>query len=258
MELGAFKPLLKALVLPPAGLLLPALLGLLLVWRGWRRWGWTLLAGNLLALTLLSCNGVALWLGEHLVPQPAAATPEQLRRAGVQAIVILGGGLQQNVAEYGGTAQPSGLTAERLRYGLWLARQLKLPVAFAGGVGWAAGDGRKLTEAEVARRHAQEFHGMQIRWLDDQSRDTLENARLIGPLLAHDGIRRVALVTHAWHMPRALAAFGDGPLQVYAAPMGYLGLEGPAWSLWIPSVRGLRTSYIVLHEWLGMQVVPQP
>lgn len=256
MELGAFKPLLKALLLPPASLLPAALLGLLLVWRGWRRWGWTLLAGSLMALTLLSCNGFALWLGERLVPQPAAVTPEQLRRAGVQAVVILGGGLQENVAEYGGTAQPSRESAERLRYGLWLARQLKLPVAFAGGVGWFTSGTQQVTEGEMARRHALEFHGMPIRWIDDRSRDTVENARLVAPLLAADGIQRIALVTHAWHMPRALAAFRGQPLQVQAAPMGHLRPEGPSWSLWLPSVSGLRHSAIFLHEWLGLKLAP--
>ena len=250
MELGEFKPLLKALLLPPTALLLLVLLGLVLGLRH-RRSGFLLGIVPLAALWLLSCNAVALRLSDWLLPQPQAASLVQLKMEKVQAIVILGGGLQENVAEYGGAAQPSRESAERLRYGLTLARQLQLPVAFAGGVGWSRIGTQSSTEGEMARRHVLEQYGVTLRWVDDQSRDTVENARFITPMLRRDGVERIALVTHAWHMPRALAAFRHTSLKVLAAPMGYLMPQGPAWHEWLPSPNGLRHSYLVLHEWLG-------
>jgi uncharacterized SAM-binding protein YcdF (DUF218 family) len=255
MELGEFKPLLKALALPPASLLLLCLLGLLLAWRNKRIGKWLAWSG-FIGLWLLSCNAVALWLSELLVPPPPAATIELLRETRVQAIVILGGGVNEKVAEYGGAPRLSLPSAERLHYGLWLAHQLQVPVAFSGGVGWLAQGLQRVTEGATARRQAMEEYGVTLRWVEERSRDTVENARLISPMLRKDGITRIALVTHAWHMPRALAAFRHMSLTVVPAGTGYLTTQGPAWSEWLPSTGGLRNSTIVLHEWLGMLVGP--
>ena len=255
MELGAFKPLLKALALPPTSLLLLGLLGLILVWRKKAIGKW-LCAASLIGLWLLSCNAVALWLSAILVPPPPPATLEFLRESKVQAVVILGGGVDENVAEYGGAARLSDTSARRLHYGLMLANQLQVPVAFTAGVGWLAQGEQGVTEAQVAQRQAYEEYGIRLTWSEDRSRDTVENARFITPMLRKDGISRIALVTHAWHMPRALAAFKGQPLTVIPAGTDYLGPEGPLWREWLPSPGGLRNSSIVLHEWLGLLVSP--
>ena len=42
-----------------------------------------------------------------------------------------------------------------------------------------------------------------VTWVEETSRNTLENARGSFQVLGAAGIRRVYLVTHAWHMPRA-------------------------------------------------------
>ncbi len=255
MELGALKPLLKALALPPTSLLLLCLLGLLLASRK-KRLGQCLAWTGLIGLWLLSCNAIALWLNEHLVAPPPATTVQQLRSARVQAIVILGGGVDEKVAEYGGATRLNRGSLERLRYGLWLAKQLQVPVAFAGGIGWLAQGVQTASEGETARRQAQEEYGATLRWIEERSRDTVENARLVTPLLRKDGIERIALVTHAWHMPRSLAAFKSMPLTVIPASTGYLTPQGPPWHGWLPSPYGLRNSYIVLHEWLGLLASP--
>ena len=255
MELAALKPLLKALALPPASLLLLGLLGLILVWRKKALGKW-LAGASLAGLWLLSCNALALWLGANLLTVPPAATLELLRESKVQAVVILGGGVEEAVAEYGGAARLSDMSAKRLHYGLMLANRLQVPVGFSGGVGWLAEGMQQVTEAQVARRQAQEEYGMALTWAEDRARDTLENARLITPLLRKDGISRIALVTHAWHMPRSLAAFKGLGLVVLPAGTGYLRPQGPPWHEWLPSPGGLRNSYIVLHEWLGLLVMP--
>ena len=69
MTLGAYKPLLTALVMPPMALLLLALFGLLLVLGDRhtkrRRIGGALVALALVSLGMLSCHGTAVWLAEH-------------------------------------------------------------------------------------------------------------------------------------------------------------------------------------------------
>jgi uncharacterized SAM-binding protein YcdF (DUF218 family) len=255
MELGLIKPVLKALALPPTSLLLLGLLGLILVWRKKALGKW-LSAASLAGLWWLSCNAVALWLSSSLVPPPPPAKLEFLRESKVQAVVILGGGVDQNVPEYGGLARLSDTSARRLHYGLMLANQLQVPVAFTAGIGWLAQGEQDVTEAQVARRQAYEEYGVRITWSEDRSRDTVENAQLITPMLRRDGVSRIVLVTHAWHMPRALAAFKGQPLTVIPAGTDYLGPAGPLWREWLPSPGGLRNSSIVLHEWLGLLVSP--
>jgi uncharacterized SAM-binding protein YcdF (DUF218 family) len=252
MDLGALKPLLTSLALPPLAPLLLAALGLLLA-AGKKRGGLALTALSLAALALLSCHGTAVWLARHALPQFAPASVAQLETGQVQAIVVLGGGLLPEAPEYG-QAQPGPHTAARLRYGLWLARQSGLPVAFTGGVGWAAQGAQAASEADVAARVAQQDYGVTLRWREAQSRDTAGNARLLAPLLQRDGVQRIALVTDAWHMPRAAAAFEQAGLQVTPAPMGFVRPIESVVLQWLPSARGLLASQQVLREWLALAV----
>jgi uncharacterized SAM-binding protein YcdF (DUF218 family) len=250
MDPGELKPILAALVLPPAGPLLLALLGLLTASRH-RRAGWTIVLAGLAASWLLSTHAIGLMLLEALVPPVAAVAPAQLRD--VQAIVVLGGGLQESAPEYG-EAQPSPNTLARLRYGAWLARRTGKPLGFAGGVGWAAAGTQTATEGAIARRVLQDEYGLTLRWLDDRSRDTEENAQRMAQLLRPDGVGRIALVSDAWHLPRATLHFRAAGLDVLPAPTGFpASVERPILE-WLPSPHGLALSRHALREWLGRLV----
>lgn len=251
-ELGQLKPILATLVLPPAAPLLLALLGLLLATRK-KVWGLLLAFAGMALLWLLSCHAVAVWLAQNILPQYPPASVAMLKSSDVQAIVVLGGGVHPVAPEYG-EAQSSPTAAMRLRYGAWLARQTGLPVAFAGGLGWGAADTQTLSEGEVARRMAQQDYGLRLRWIDDRSRDTAENASLLRPLLQKDGIQRIALVTHASHMPRSMLAFERAGFQVTAAPMSFTLPNRNGLLEWLPSSDGLDASRVVLKEWLALRV----
>jgi uncharacterized SAM-binding protein YcdF (DUF218 family) len=253
MDFGTFKPLLTALIMPPLGPLLLAVLGLQWLLKK-RRGGAALLMAALTSLWLFSCHGMAVWMAANTLAQFAPASAAQLKTDQVQAIVVLGGGLLPAAPEYGGQPQPSESSAARLRYGVWLARQSGLPLAFTGGVGWAAGNAQLASEAEVAARVALEDYGVTLRWNEAASRDTAGNARLLAPMLQRVGVQRIALVTDAWHMPRALAAFERAGLLVTPAPMGYVLHQEYALLEWLPSARGLMASRDVLRECLGLAV----
>jgi uncharacterized SAM-binding protein YcdF (DUF218 family) len=252
MHPAEFKSILSTLVLPPAGPMLLALLGLLLMLR-WRRTGLTLAFAGVLAGLALSMNAVAVPFMHALLPMPDPVRQDQLK--GVQAIVVLGGGVLPEAPEYG-EAQPSSHTLARLRYGLWLAKATGLPVAFAGGVGWSATGTGATPEGSIARRIAAREFGRELRWVDDQSRDTRENAERIAMLLRPDKVRRIALVTDSWHIPRAAAHFRAQGLDVVAAPMGFPGWQDRPLLEWMPSLQGLTTSRMAIREWLGMKLVP--
>ena len=255
MEFGALKPVLTSLALPPLSLILLAFLGLLLAY--WKKRGGLALAALALALLwLISCHGVAVWLARNALPQFPPLTADAMKAARAQAIVVLGGGLLPEAPEYG-EAQLSRHSAARLRYGLTLARQSGLPLAFTGGTGWAAASGIPVTEAEAAARTALKDYGISLRWVESKSRDTAENAQLMAVMLKRDGVTRIALVTYASHMPRAAAAFEHAGLIVAPAPTGYLRPERTALLEWVPSASGLEDSAGVLREWLALQVANQ-
>jgi uncharacterized SAM-binding protein YcdF (DUF218 family) len=251
--IGEFKAIAAALLLPPASPLLLAAAGLL-----WLRhsFGRLLIGASLLALWLLSCNAVAVWLAQRALPQVSVLAPSrqaQLGATGAQAIVVLGGGMQPAAPEYG-QAQPSASTAERLRYGIQLTKRSGLPLAFAGGIGWSNAGQVVPSEASTAQVFSAE-HGVTLRWLEGQSRDTAENATRMHDLLAPAGIHNIALVTHAWHMPRSQALFEKAGFTVLPAPMGFvLPSERPLLQ-WLPSAHGLTASRQVLREWLALKVL---
>ena len=241
----------ESLILPPGILLLAMAAGLLL--RGRR----PLLAialtwGALLVFYLLSIPAVAVPLINTLESRWPALSEAQLKHPSVQAIVVLAGGRKPDAPEYGGGDTVSYLSLVRLRYAVWLQRHTRLPIIVAGGVVFA--EHRKPEARLMAQVLEQEFQidGVQT---EESSRTTRENARRIAVLLKDQGIQQVYLVTHAFHMPRAVASFEAAGLKVIPAPTAFTGgVEWqPAWPLdYLPQTGSLNTSYLALHEYAGM------
>ena len=73
-------------------------------------------------------------------------------------------------------------------------------------------------------------------------------------ILSSRRIRRVVLVTQAFHMPRARQLFEAAGLEVIPAPTDFKGPgDGPlAFYDFLPQARAMQTSYYALHEWLGL------
>jgi uncharacterized SAM-binding protein YcdF (DUF218 family) len=253
-ELAFLKPWLTALAMPPAlGLLLIGLGILLLLVRSRRRLGIFTITLGMAFTWLVSCNGFAVWMGRHWLPQVAnivlPTASQTLRQQKVQAIIVLGGGVESRSREYG-RAQPNGSTMARIQYGAVLARSTGLPLGFSGGQGRAA-DKRSEPEAQSVQTWLSQLGLPPLRWAESQSRDTLENAQFTAALLRKDGVQRIALVTHAWHMPRAQRAFERAGLTVLPAPMGYTEPQYSPGLEWLPSEEGLRNSRAILRELLG-------
>ena len=253
-SLLALKPILTSLILPACSGLLA--LFALLVWA-WRHSARSLarvpiaLASVItLLLWLLSCQAVAIWLSLHVLPQVSPVSPDDLKSHKVQAIVVLGGGVENDAAEYSGPTL-SADAMSRLLYGAYLSRSTPLPMAYTGGVGWAGPSGQ-TSEAEVASIALRRLGLPALRWQEGQSRDTRENALLTAALLKADGVTHIALVTHAWHMPRSVRQFEAAGLVVTPAPMGFVRSDLSPWLQWLPSGKGLRDSGWVIREWLGL------
>ncbi|MEP6739079.1 MAG: YdcF family protein [Caldimonas sp.] len=257
LGIESWKPVLAALLLPPVPFLVLTLIGarLLLPRRGL---GWLLIFISVVLLWLSACVGAARGVSQLMLLPPPALSIDRVRelRTEVQAkipiaIVILGSGTEPFAPEYGVSSLQSG-SLERLRYGIWLAKLTGAPMAFSGGVGWGQSD--SAPEARVAAKIAAEEFGRPIKWIEDDSRDTHENAARTMALLKPAGITHVVLVTHGYHMPRAMRAFVEaaGPgVQIEAAPIGQARRLQSVTLEWMPSGRGFSAMREVLHEIAG-------
>lgn len=255
-----WKPVAAALLLPPV----PLLLMLLLAWWWQRRHpalATTLLLTAVLALWFSHCQIAAELLEHQLAIAPTLSTQRlaELRRSagdGRTAIVVLSGGVRPLASEYG-ESQPAPQSMERLEYGLWLARQLPAPLLVAGGAGWAHRDGP--AESAVLARSASRDHGRTVRWIEAESHDTRSMARFSLQMLHKDGIGQVILVTHGWHMRRAVRAFTEEaahagiPLRLVPAPMGLVADRLlPPLLRWTPTAEGHMRVRQALREWIGL------
>ena len=250
-----WKPVIAALLLPPVPLLLLMLIGarLILPRRGL---GWLVMIVSVTLLWLSTCTGSAQLLSQFALRPPAPLSADRITELKAQtktptAIIVLGGGLEPYAPEYGVSSLYS-VSLERLRYGIWLSRETNQPVGFSGGIGYAQPDSKP--EARIAAQIAATEFGRPLKWVEDNSRDTHENALRTVALLRPAGIRRIVIVTHGWHMPRALRNFKEaaGPeIEIEAAPMGLAKkIETPALE-WIPSARGATEVRNILRELLG-------
>jgi len=238
-----FKNLLGTLLLPPANGLLLLLVAALFRRRRWA-FGVALAGGALLFL-----QSLPIVAGYLIAPLEARAGGVFVSAQGAQAIVVLTSGLRRDAPEYGGdTLNERSLV--RLRYGVTLARRLELPVLISGGVPHKA----SRAEADVMVAIAEKEFRAPVRWQENRSRDTADNASMSAQILKPAGIRRIVLVTQAFHMPRARQLFEAAGLEVVPAPTDFKGPNGGQLAVFdfLPQARALQTSYYALHEWLGL------
>jgi len=234
--------LVGAVFLPPLSLLLMAVLGLLLIRRGWVKFGRTLLLGGLALIYLCATPACSLWLNgllERYPPLSSAALAQ------AEAIVVLGGGKRPG-PEYG-SDEPAADTLIRLRYAAHLARASGKPVLVSGG---APNGG--TPEGQVMAKSLHDDFGITPRWVEDGSDTTADNARLSAELLRRDGLRRIALVSQGWHLARAVPAFVAQGLAVVPAPTGYVRYEISGARLWVPQGRAMQECHSALRELIGI------
>lgn len=201
-------------------------------------------ASLVLVFYLAAVPITAAWLQRRLDTTP----PIDPGRLDADVIVVLGGGRRRGAPEYGGDTL-SANSLERIRYAALLHKRTGLPLLVSGGTGRDEG----LTEAELmADALAHEF-GVPVRWREARSRDTFENARYCALLLEPLALRKIALVSHTWHMPRAAAAFRRSGFEVVPAPTG--GAPGvpvvSGLAAWRPRAASLCQSATACHEIAG-------
>lgn len=97
----------------------------------------------------------------------------------------------------------------------------------------------------------QDFH-VPVRWTEDKSDNTFENARDSLLILGQAEIHKIYLVTHAWHMPRAAAAFRHAGFEVVEAPTAFTTRYRTDLLTFLPRAEALDDSKIFIHEVIGL------
>jgi uncharacterized SAM-binding protein YcdF (DUF218 family) len=240
------KLLLLSLVIPPTGFVTLIIIGLLLRGR-WHRFGRRLTWAAAVFLLLFSLPIVSysalVALETDLPTIPPADHPPQ-------AIVVLGA--ETIRATRNGTFEfrPGLLTLDRLRSAAALHRQTGLPILATGGVSTEQTRAVGLVMEQSLRDDFQTL----ARWVEWKSRDTWENARYSAEILRAEGITSVYVVTHAWHMKRALLSFQGIGLTVTAAPTPLDNISDPDLGDFMPRASVWQTGYYAMHEWIGLLV----
>ena len=198
---------------------------------------------------LLSLPLVADGLMSTLQVFPAVRECE-LKAVGIarpSAIVILAAGRRRYAPEFGSeTVDP--LSLERVRYGAYLARSSGLPVLVSGG----AVNGNEISLSQLMADALARDYGVHAQWLESRSTNTAENAIFSADILERASVDRILLVTHAWHMKRAHAAFVANGIAVTPAPTGFFHVRRDRIvALLTPSVATFRMSGYAIHEIVG-------
>ena len=235
----------SSFLMPPTIFIAVALIGALLAWR-WRRLGGivvTLSVGFLYIFSLPVVAASLLALAAR-APTPAASSAQP------QAIVLLTGDARWANGP-GERDLPGPLTLERMLATAEQYRSRALPVLVSGG------RDRRSHESLAAMTSAAltEDFGVPVRWREERSTNTFENAAFSAQILKQEGISTVIVVTQDWHMPRALWSFEQAGLAAVPAPAGPRS-SGPReldWEDFFPAPRALTTSFYACHELLGLR-----
>ncbi len=232
-----------AFLLPPLNVLLLLIAGI--VWFDHRK----------LARPLLITSCGLLWL--FSTPFFAATASQWLETStkplvkplhAAEAIVILGGGTYYNAPEYDNQDTVNDNELARLRYGAKLYREKPLPILVSGG-----------KPAEHSRSEAQqmravlveEFH-VPVRWLEQNSTNTYENALFSQKILQQADIKTILLVTHAVDMRRAAKEFRRLGFTVLEAPTIFTTRNSIDLFAFIPDARAMSKTSRFFHELIGI------
>lgn len=242
--------LVTCLLSPLGSSLCLLILALFLAWRRRSRLATACGALAVVWLWAWSVPVLSLWLRGTLENQFAQRPLSRVPQA--QALVLLGGG----VSPPSGKAADInlGAAADRVWYAARLFHAGKAPLLLLSG----GSDPQRHAFSE-ARAMAIFLQDLGVPApalvLEEDSRNTLENAVFCAKLLKARGIRHVLLVTSALHMPRALALFSAQGLQVEPAPTDFEADSLPPGALaWLPDAEALDGSGRAMKEWVGKWV----
>lgn len=212
------------------------------------RW---VLVGITLILYALSIDPVA-----NLIIRPLETMYEQPSQADLtgDVVILLGGGARAGVPDYDGQDQIGTAAANRFLTALRIQKGKHIPILLSGGT-VLKGD---ANEAEIEKRMLLSLGvDEQDIYMDEQSRNTAENAAFSKAICTRQGWVHPIVVTSAFHMPRAARFFTREGLDFTPYPCDYrtAGVTSITAYSFIPQSFILFNTCLCLKEYVGMIAV---
>ncbi len=235
--------------LPSNLLIVLGLLGAAIaMFRGGRAGGKLIVA----SLILLAIFGLSPLANALILPLEQRFPPWDETRGAPTGMIVLGGAFDTVVSQTR-VDLPLNEAAERMTVSAALARKYpQARIIFTGGTGSLVYGGP--TEGELARRFYASLGVAADRiTIEDESRDTAENAIFTKPLADPKPGERWLLVTSAYHMPRSVGVFRRIGFMVEAYPVDYRTRGIEDLGRLFPSLgEGLRRGDAATREWIGL------
>ena len=238
-------------ILPPAVVVFLLLCLTVLAYRK-KYAGRSFLAISLLVLWFFSLRigaNLLCWPLERMYPYPDRDGQEL---ASCNLIVLTGAGAEPGVPDFSGTGAPGPVMGKTMLTGFRLQRATGLPLLVTGGAVFK-GD---ASEADIAVRI---FKDMGIPEdsliIENEARNTAQNASYTRELLEKRGWNKAALVVAALHAPRAAQLFRREGVDVLVFPSHYRRPGSWEPSLWrdiTPTASNLEDSVAALHEYIAL------
>jgi uncharacterized SAM-binding protein YcdF (DUF218 family) len=166
-------------------------------------------------------------------------------------IILLGGGIVDNVPDISGIGQPGDNALARLVTAVRLQKRLGVPIIVSGGKGYE----NIGAEAPILKRFLLDLGVSQkMVIIEDRSKDTRENARYSKEICDRHGFIHPVVVTSAIHLRRSVMNFKNVGLDVIAFPAPYAVMPNRPyfWRDFLPSAANLFIATAALHEYLGI------
>jgi uncharacterized SAM-binding protein YcdF (DUF218 family) len=181
------------------------------------------------------------------IPEIKMGSPTPSSLAGCQIVAVLGGG-NSDTPLLPATSQLSTSALARIVEAVRLLNALPQATLIVSG----PGEPGRPTHASLLAAAAESLGIAASRIsLIETARDTEDESFAVARLA---GDRRTALVTSAWHMPRAAHLFRKAGVDFVPCPADFVA-RGDASTRWIDyswDSESLERSTLAVHEWLGL------
>ncbi|MCE2705471.1 MAG: YdcF family protein [Proteobacteria bacterium] len=246
MSLILIHHILQSFVLPPLNAIIIILIGVFILKKYQDVAKFFIITGCVLLYIQATPFFVYSFSGFFEKPQ---ITLNELNKS--QAIVVLGGGVKTNAYEYPEGFNLNSWTLMRLQYAAFLAKQNPQKLVIVSGGIASAGN---HSEAQIMKETLQTtFNIKNPILIEEQSRNTNENAKFVTQMLQPLNINNVAIVSQAFHATRAIALFNKYNIHAVAASTDYMGHYTSKVTIasFIPNANTMLDCAQLLHELAG-------
>lgn len=164
-------------------------------------------------------------------------------------IILLGGGIYDDVADLSGTGAPTEEMLARIVTAVRLQKKLKIPIIVSTGQVYPW----QKSEAPIDRRFLIDLGVPADKIiLEEKSRDTIENARYSREICERFHFQKPLLITSALHMKRAVLSFTKVHLAVMPVPVNLEQRKTRSY-VWMEFLPGNpERAWLALREYMGL------